>query len=653
MTTYLIIYIIFSPMTTWLHLYIKSLVLFTILTFSEKFYFTIYYRPNADILSLSKIVYALFWGIRFDFAISALLSLVVFLISYLSMRLARMDFVKTLSVSSIITASLLIAVHGADIMYYGESGRHLGYEILEFGNSAGDLLGSALWEYQWVFLSQIVLGILAIITIRKLFNHPHSHSVTMNKTIMQHLRLEVSLATCAIFSTVLFRGGVTGIPMEPLTAQEIGDSTQAVLTLNGAYNAFYAILAHKRLEKVRVDYLSNQEQQSTLQRMYPLVYRPQENKTKTNAYNVVIILLEGWSANNMKSYGYNKDVTPFFDKLRTQGLTSYVTIAGGNRTTEGMFSTFCSIPNPLGNSVVHSPLQDYHYDCLPDLLRKAGYTTAFFQGTNKNTSGVGSFAQELGFSDSYGKSDIKEPKYPFHNWGAHDPDIYDFALGKMRIMKKPFLVGINTNSTHSVQLPEGVVPFLSSTSQQAMFVNTMHFADQALNQFIISFGQESLGPTLFVFVADHTRGVTTSIYDTYRIPMLIYAPDIIKPRNLTRAVSQRDIAPTVMDILSISPPASFTGKSMLRDDEPPYFAEFFNAGNLGWIEGDLLMVLSVKNPAYHNCYKYRDDTLLKNVVPCGDQESDLLHHAMAFTQRSQTLLFEGHTSDFKSVVHNN
>lgn len=65
------------------------------------------------------------------------------------------------------------------------------------------------------------------------------------------------------------------------------------------------------------------------------------------------------------------------------------------------------------------------------------------------------------------------------------------------------------------------------------------------------------------------------------------------------------------------------------------------------------MVLSVKNPTQHNCYKYRDDTLLKNVVPCGIQESDFLHHAMAFTQHSQTLLFEGHTSDFKSLIHNN
>ncbi|MBI5193668.1 MAG: sulfatase-like hydrolase/transferase [Nitrospirae bacterium] len=643
-------------MTTWLRLYIKSLVLFTILTFTEKLFFTIYYRPNADVLNISRIMYALLWGIRFDLAIGALLSLAVFLISYLSMRLARYDFVKTLSVSNMVTACLLIAVHGADLMYYGEAGRHLGYEMLQFGNNAGDLLGSAIWEYQWVFLSQIVLGILTCITIRKLFNHPHSRNVHRNKTVMHHLRLEVSLAACVIFSTVLFRGGVTGIPMEPLTAQEIGDSTQAVLALNGAYNAFHAVFSHKHLDNVHINYLTKQQEQITLQSMYPLNYKnykQQENNRKTTQYNVVIILLEGWDASYMKSYGYDKDVTPFFDKLRTQGLTSFVTIAGGNRTTEGMFSTFCSIQNPLGNSVVHSPLQSYPYDCLPDILRKSGYTSAFFQGTNKNTSGVGSFAQEIGFIDSYGKSDIKEPRYPFHNWGAHDPDVYDFALAKMRIMKKPFLAGINTNSTHGVQLPQGVVPFVSSNSQQDMFVNTMHFADHALNQFISNFPLESLGPTLFVLVADHTRGVLTSIYDTYRIPMLIYAPDIIKPRHLTRAVSQRDIAPTVMDILGISMPSSFAGKSMLRDDEPPYFAEFFNAGYIGWIEGDLLMVLSVKNPAQHNCYKYRDDTLLKNVIPCGIHETDLLHHAMAFTQRSQTLLFKGHTSDFKSLIHNN
>src|SRR5690606_15770647 len=148
----------------------------------------------------------------------------------------------------------------------------------------------------------------------------------------------------------------------------------------------------------------------------------------------IMILLESWSAPYQHAYGYDKQTTPFFDALRERSLTTLATTAGGHRTTEGIFSTMCSWQNPLGQTVAQSQLQNYPYHCLPAILAERQYHTAFFQGTLKNTSGTGAFAQLLGFRHSYGKEDVREHHYPQNSWGLQDPDLYRFTLEKLKAM---------------------------------------------------------------------------------------------------------------------------------------------------------------------------------------------------------------------------
>jgi len=88
--------------------------------------------------------------------------------------------------------------------------------------------------------------------------------------------------------------------------------------------------------------------------------------------------------------------------------------------------------------VAQTSLQNNSYRCLPDILEQWGWHTAFFQGTHKETSGTGAFAQSLGFNRSYAKEDMPAGRYKHNYWGAHDPDIYDFVLDKLDTMPQPF-----------------------------------------------------------------------------------------------------------------------------------------------------------------------------------------------------------------------
>ncbi len=183
---------------------------------------------------------------------------------------------------------------------------------------------------------------------------------------------------------------------------------------------------------------------------------------------MVLVFLESWSSVYMKSYGSAKDSTPYFDTLRKRSLTTNETLAGGHRTTEGLFATLCSWQNPLGETIAQSQLQNYDYNCLPELLRNRGYATAFFQGTLENTSGTGAFAQALGFEQSYGKRDIKTRQYEENSWGVQDPDLYHFVLGSLDKMPQPFFIGINTATTHDSQVPESFLQQMGQPDENGL-----------------------------------------------------------------------------------------------------------------------------------------------------------------------------------------
>ena len=288
---------------------------------------------------------------------------------------------------------------------------------------------------------------------------------------------------------------------------------------------------------------------------------------------------------------------------------------------------------------------------MPNILKEQGWYTAFFQGSHKETSGTGAFAQSLGFTDSYAKEDMPDGRYEHNYWGAHDPDIYDYALGKMDQMQQPFLVGINTNSTHDTRVPPGVAPFFGDDTRDKRSV--MHFADQAMKEFFEKLKEKPYYEnTVFVLLSDHTGGKHKSIAQKYFIPGIIYSENMISAGKLDRYVSQRDFSPTVLDILALPASASFTGKSFYADEHEVFFADYFDAGSIGWIEADSLVETSVNKPSEMKCYSIEKGLINAYAVSCDDEFVARSIRSLVFTAYSQERLFDGKTKSFYDFFKN-
>ena len=411
--------------------------------------------------------------------------------------------------------------------------------------------------------------------------------------------------------------------------------------MNGSYNALFNLINKDQIKPVAIKLPEGLDVEATLRTMYP------ENKVSTTSKpvwkpNIIFIFLESWPAMYMKSYGYDKETTPFFDSLRQKSLTTLEMIAGGHRTTEGMFASLCSAQNPLGQTIAQSQLQNYQYRCLPHILRDEGYQTAFFQGSNKNTSGTGAFAQLLGFTESYGKADITERVYPENDWGVYDQDLYEHVYKALKNNDSPAFFGINTNTTHDIAIPDGIKPAFPSDDAIPRKLNSLHFADSALKDFFIKVENDpEIDETLWVIVADHTAGLRTSRLNNYRVPFLIYGKDKVTASFVDRIASQRDIAPTVLDIMGYSSPSSFTGKLIHKNDNPPYFADYYHSGILGWIEDDVLIEMPVTDPDKRSCFNYKSDRIQQKEITCPATNQQYSERAMAFTTKMQNHLFNG------------
>jgi phosphoglycerol transferase MdoB-like AlkP superfamily enzyme len=601
---------------------------------TTKVIFSLYLAENfADFTFFTQIC-AIIAGYKFDFATSAFVALLATFFDFNRKAFAGMS-------AFFIVSFFLLQI--SDIFYYSESSRHIGYEITDVFVDAKSLFLTALSHYGVFSAIAFVLAALMYYGLYKIFLYCQAEK--LNKSYIFKKILLVGL------SVFFIRGMWQHIPLNPWQSNQIGEPQLAPLVLNGSYNAIFSLVSHgKKLKMMQLPPMKEEILQKSFSELYRDVNHTVENlpivKTKPN---IVLFFLESWSAVNMKPYGFAHETTPNFDAILEKSIRPKVMIASGHRTTEGIFAVSTSWQNPLGKSVAKTNLQNNHYNSIIHIFNKLGYSSAFFQGTSKETSGTGSLAQQMGFHYSYGKRDIKKRIYEENYWGVHDVDLYNFTLEKLHTtLKEPFVIGINGATTHDHKIPKGVKKLTFTNTPLDGQLNALHFSDYALGKFIKEM-QKEYPNTIFVLFADHCGGVSGTLR-TFEIPFAIYAPKFLKPKKLNTILSQRDIAPTLYDLVIGNYKEKglpFSGKSIFSDKY--FFADYYRSGFLGWIEDENIVETNLQNADY-KCFRFKN--FYKEPRVCTDKDKKLNNHALSFTKVSQKLLFEDKIETFKKYRWN-
>lgn len=362
--------------------------------------------------------------------------------------------------------------------------------------------------------------------------------------------------------------------------------------------------------------------------------------------NVVLITIESLSAEFMKCYGNDRNITPFLDSLATKSTMFTNLYAVGNRTIRGLEAvTLCLPPSP-GESIVKRKDNKNKFS-TGSIFKEKGYQVKYLYGGDAYFDNMEDFFSGNGY-DIVDKKTMKPEEITFSNvWGVCDEDMAKKAIKVMNQESKtgkPFFNHWMTVSNHRpFTYPSGKIDIPNDVKSRDGGVK---YTDYALKQFFNMAKKQSwYNNTVFVILADHcasSAGKTELPIDKYHIPAMIFDPNTSGKINPV-LMSQIDIMPTLFGMLNFDYKSKFYG----QDVNAPYFEQralIATYQDLGLIEQNKLTIISPKQKAKQfDLIPQKNETnsqfsLIYEEKPVKKIDKILVEEAIAFYQTASIQL---------------
>ncbi|MEO8592331.1 MAG: sulfatase [Candidatus Solibacter sp.] len=324
--------------------------------------------------------------------------------------------------------------------------------------------------------------------------------------------------------------------------------------------------------------------------------RPAEDLTQfagsARGLNIVMISLESTAAQYLPLFGAPEDgrhdPMPNLSALAQRALVFENAYAVYPESIKGLFSVLCS-KFPAFDS---RPEQYENAECdsVAAVLADAGYRTAMFHSGRFDYLGMQSMIRHRGYQTLEDAGDIGGN----HNssFGVDEPATVARMLAWIDGLPREqrfFLTYLPIAGHHPYSTPEGG-PF-QGTDEIDQYRNALHYGDASLG--VLMEGLRSRGleqNTVWVIFGDHGEafhqhegnyGHTFFVYEeNVHVPFLIAEPGAMRRQERVRkVVSLVDTTPTILDLMGISPPVNYQGRTML--DGAPRMALFFTDYSLG------------------------------------------------------------------------
>lgn len=563
------------------------------------------YHSAFAALTAGEVWNAFLNGMRFDLAMVALFLGPVILLFNLPVNSVR--YVKGCVLFMACELTVMTGFLIGDLIYFPYVKRHIAEEILQVSADWGFILG---FMFTKTLLPLLLLlgGLCALgVWVHKIFKYRYVFDPYYAKGELS------KLVVCLLFIFLGIRGHLGfGKPIGIADVYQYASSpAAAALTLNGVFTAYQ--VGRKGSVDIKNDYPLEQAISLTQELLlkpseivpdadYPLMRQPNQPALPKDI-NFFIVLLEGWHPYYIDSLSGNHfEITPVFDQIVKEGVTFTNAYAVGLRSIFGFAGVLASAPLVPGLPMFGYGLELTTFFRFPGAMAQAGWDTFFAQTSHRDSYRMCALASYLGEQGSYGWEDMKQllpyiDKAPF----GYDYDGLMFSADKIQERKtKNFMGMLFTGITHDPfarTLPQ--FQKYEGKSWDTGFKNTLYYADWSIGEFLKRAKQDGwFDDTVFVFVADHTSGGpgSDSLYNKFRIPLVIYAPKFFKPRKIDYVVSQLDIIPTLYKLAGLDVPYTAFGRDMFDDSRAEERVALVSEGvNIGLITGKGAIRHSRKN----------------------------------------------------------
>lgn len=489
---------------------------------------------------------------------------------------------------------LMVAVYNlaafGDIGIYGEWRTKLSYRALLYLQNPSEVINTAETEH-----TLLLIVLWSVFTV--LFCWLYTKLVEPDFTEMEEKEdykpnVYVLSGSFVLVLGMLFLGMRGGLNEIPITSSKVYYSSHKFaneMCVNPAYYLVENILNSKKVEtRAHFNYMDMESAKRRTESLHAFACDSTVNILKIERPNIVVILLESWSADLIESLGGEPGITPNFRELEKDGLLFTNIYASANRSQHAMSSLFGGLPGMPVTTITNHPDKYYAVPSLVKKMDSIGYHTSFYFGGELNYGNILSYLRYNEFDEIVEGKDINEGFFK-GKLGYHDTDVMPWYVEQLSRYEQPFFSTLFTQSSHSPYDYPKIFEEIEWPAIEKQYVNSGYYTDIAIGMFMEKAKQQEwYDSTLFVFVADHSHATYKNhrmeSFDHHKIPMLIYGEplqDSLRGMTFDKICGNTDLPATILAQLGMKHDEFIWSKDVFGKCYKPF--AFFELNNgLGW-----------------------------------------------------------------------
>lgn len=498
--------------------------------------------PTKDVL------YSFIYGLKLDISLTAYFLFFIILIITLLIPFDRCrigismnKWVLRFCNLFLITISSIISI--IDIELYRNWGFRIDNTVLLYIESPKESLASTP---SWLFLLLLVL-VVFLVWITYIFYKKFVERALIKLNHAKWYYIPVFLLL-PVLLIIPIRGGIGIAPINQGAVYFSKYQFANHAALNVLWNFGKSVIYKNDAQSVNFmsDDEANKNYNSLFSKnsLHPIIIESTSSLIKPDKPNIVIIILESFTASVVESVGGLPNVTPELNKLSHEGILFSNFYANGDRSDKGIVSILSGYPAQPTASIIKNSKKTEKLPFLSKELEKMDYSTGFYYGGDINFANMNSYFVIGGYDtivslDAYDKSELSS------KWGAHDHITFNKFFEDINDLNSPFFRVMFTLSSHEPYDVPHKSKFYKSDAN-SRFLNSIHYTDSCLGDFIQKAKQTAWwNNTWFILVADHgSRLPGNTSYSSkrkFKIPMLWLGGSVITDTIINKTASQIDI----------------------------------------------------------------------------------------------------------------
>ena len=541
----------------------------------QKPWFMTYNHPSTGNCSLADGWKVILHGLKLDCTVAGYLTIIPLLMTLLSTWIPGKWYKKGIYAYTIMALLLIAAIFSVDVALYSFWGFRIDSTLFFYLQSPKDAFASIPAR---LFLQQTT-SFLIYSTLGYIY---------LKKAVIDHVPTELAPDKIRSTFAIILAGVIMFIPIRGGITTSTANVGMVYFSQNqflnhSAINPCFSLLSSLSKKEdfaKQFNFLDEEERQENIEALLSPVDSSDSTHflLKTKRPNILIIILESFSANAVAVTGGEANVTPHINQIGKEGILFSKVYANSFRTDRGLVAVLNGYPAQPTTSIMKYPAKSQTLPSIASSLKKEGYESDMLYGGDINFTNMQSYF----FSSGY--SQITSDKFfplsdRLSKWGANDDVTFNFLYNHLKKREKataPWMTTFLTLSSHE----PFEVPFHRFSHP---YLNSVAFTDSCLGNFISRLKKTEVWDNLLmVLVADHgfryPEHLTEYEPDRFHIPMIWCGGAIAKPKKIKNICNQTDLAATLLGQLGIPHQEYFFSKDILSPHRCDYSFYTFNNG---------------------------------------------------------------------------